>query len=261
MSKSLSGLKGNLVPTSRVDKNGRVVIRHMRAESIGTAVAGKLIPAPSPTRVPEIDALLNGAASLIEKTVEPDSSNSGILRDNLKKLSTHTLRRIAGATEPQHRSTIFSVYSETVRDEADESYINDLLELSDHFAANVIGNEPDGNLLIGARHSAGLASQGSDGRYPEERYRQLVGLIDVTAKIIEMAVKENTPINGTFDFSIGYLSPALADHNFREFILGATSAEHQMIVRIIGERKTANFDDIKALLESSDTVPLSNGAL
>jgi hypothetical protein len=235
----------------------------MRADEWASGGLKKNIPAPRSASATKAD-LVVAAAARIEITVGDVSSAYALGRkaliEGLSRFSAGTLARVAGATEAHYRQVIFCVYDELRKHVPDEGYVNDLLMLSSYFNENMMGVDPTGNNLIGARACDELEPLGADGSYPEERRSQLTALLSATSKAVDMVLLDDCDVS-ILDFTSGYTSAVIADKELRRLIIESTDTDRLRIVEIIEDRNTLNVEDIRSLLESGDTISLSSGAL
>lgn len=258
-----------LIPTSRVDKNGRVVIRHMKPET-GDSDGASIPPPASPSlggKATVDGALLNDAVSVLlsnlKSTGNSLKSDDLLLRRKVEHYSGATLKKIAEMdNNPDLASKLNAFYHVFTELEVagKEAYVRDVLETADFMAENSTYNDQSVFTLQRYRN---LTPLNSDGSYPMERYRQVTRLMQVTHTVLESS-SENLG-ESAFDYELISLNreqtPRLTDERLVDRILEASDSEYEKIIAIVRERSLINFDDITSLIVRDGPNGLSSGTL
>ena len=268
MGNFFSKLKGHLIPTARVDKHGRVVIRHMKPEESGVNGARSLIPAPRTKPSAEMLSLASEAASFLseELSIRKDDEKQFLARTKkaLAGFSPETVHRIMAAEKNGERKALIHVNYELAERNPREAYVNDLMRLSGHFYNRGEHIDFIANYIRGLQKYEGLAPMGADGSYPPERRSQGIALVAAVQRLREMSMWEKSYLSDLDyipDDRLLYAEPLLAEGKLRDLILNATVGERELITRIIEERSIVNADDILEMMRASESAALADGAL
>jgi hypothetical protein len=267
MSDFISRLENNLIPTHRVDKNGNVVIRHMKDGVAGGAARTTIFPAPKAKLPAEAVSLVSEAADVIIGCLPYRSGTSkrlpGVKRA-LRKFSPATLRRIISAQSLKEQQVLVYIRNELSEREPREAYVNDLLHLSGKMTENGMYLDFSTNYILGLQKYEGLTPVATDGSYPTERYSQSIALLRVTDKIWRMVSSDQadeSALDYVPDDFMRYSEPRIADKELVSFILTSSESDRERIVTLVEDRSVINADDIKILLEDGSTSSLSSGVL
>ena len=118
MGKLFSKLFGErLIPTARVDKNGRVVVRHMKPDEIVGAKKKTLIPSPAKSPSEPTGLLRLETAAVIMKLMDlhptRDQNKYDRMVRGMESLSFDTLQKIRQLTGDAGTEAAYSIYLET----------------------------------------------------------------------------------------------------------------------------------------------------
>jgi hypothetical protein len=267
MGNFFSRLKGNLIPTARVDKNGRVVIRHVKGEGTGTSARKVLFPAPNTQ--PSVDET-TGTSEAVEIFVGMLAIKGGVpeslprLKKSLGGFSPDTIRRIISVKSIQEQRVLPHVYDELTKMEPREVFVNDLLCISGYLMERGEQIDLAANFINGLQQYEGITPIREDGSYPPERFSQSTCLIRVTQKIADMIIFGQADAS-SLDFvpnkRLRHLDPRIADKELVGMILTASEGDRERIVDLIEERGIINTVDIKVMLDAGSTSSLSSGVL
>lgn len=247
----------NLVPTQRVDKNGRTVTRNMKAAA----------PAEKEPALPAVSLNKPVARSEAEDHALNVSIASQTLWEylpgyapgtNLPDRSTEALTGYSDAT--LHRVINFPWSKHSVKDfihkiskKWNETTANDYMEVT--AAMNSLGID---TLHAASWHRYDLHPANNEGDYPEERLSQLVAIVTVVEHMQY----------GAFDFDPYWSNPVTDDiestylpqDDLREFILHPGPYNRDDIVDVILSHDAFDAERIKAILDF-DVQPMKNGIL
>lgn len=261
MANIFSKLRG-LIPTARVDKNGRVVIRHMKPEDMGVSEPQATLPPPQPRPVASQKTVREAMDNVLEAAgIDSYDWHHAVTTMNvhMEKLLPSTLERMASLKNSDEGQVAHSIYKEFYEAELNETLINDLVQLSSHIGERDLEEAWIASSVLGFQSYDNLCPMGADGSYPEERYSQCAALFDVTQAmrdlVLEKAVDKSEFAYGSGDTRM------LSNKKLVDYILSAKDPDREKIAGIIRSRKMTDPDSIKALIEAGETTALSSGAL
>ena len=252
---------GRLVPTVRVDKNGRVVIRHMKPVSgneSGAAIPSLNAPPVNHNSEAHEELLLSATDVLLRKSYMANSGRDAErLEKAMKRFSDETLSRISKLHGPAGDLAVYFLHLE-LEGESDEVHVRDLLELSSFLDDRDITTD---NIVLSIKRYDFLHPLNESGSYPDERYRQITRLVESADAIRRSGSSERD--STVFDYAkiSKELAPVIriADEKLVDTILGASDAEYEQIITIMRERAVSDPDSIKELMSGPSA--LSSGAL
>jgi hypothetical protein len=256
---------GNLIPTARVDKNGRVVTRHMKPEDSGAGGTKQLIPSPVQQAPANTELLRSDVAALLMDRTNVTASDRrrehSLMVKAMEHFSAETLRGIKELDRATGDNTAYHVQLEVRGTNPSEDYVRDLLQLSEHTHERGITS---GQAVRSLARYENLCPLGEGGSYPEERYRQATSLLDASTAIMRLLVAnrvDDSVIN--FESLRGQhsVTPRIADDRLVQLIMDATESECEQIVSIINERHIVDPDIIAELMAANETSSLSSGLL
>lgn len=238
----------NLVPTPRLDKNGRTVIRHMKSQH--NSPAGNL-PLPQIIQEKDHDRLISEVATYItEDTNVRHYFNTA--KEAVAGYSPDTLHRIMGELSKSHMNLLVHGFSM----EWDENKVNDYISIAKAVEENEIySGDLEGQLqALGYYEELTPAQPGSP--YPLERALQCHAIVGATQAIHWHADEESYGVFITMDD--GEFIPYIQDPKLRGMILH--SDERNEIARIIKER---GITDVAVIMEflHSEAPAVSEGML
>lgn len=238
----------NLVPTPRTDKNGRTVIRHMKAQRSGS---GTTLPPPPIAPEKDRDRLISEVATYITEDTNV-SHYFNVAKEAIAVHSLDTLHRIMGELSKSHMNLLVHGFSM----EWDENKINDYISIAKVVEENEIySGDLEGQLQALAYYEE-LTPIQPGFPYPLERALQCYAIVGATHAIHWHADDES---NGVFTYmDDGEFIPYIQDQMLRGLILH--SDERNDIARIIKER---GITDPRVIMEflHSDAPAVAEGML
>lgn len=251
----------NLIPTARVDKNGRVVTRHMKPESSGHQAHS--IPSPAPPQVSGSSVLKSGAFSAISEVVlsgSPSAYERGVLEEGLNDLPDETLEKIIELDGSDDYTRLWVVFDD-MKKKAGRSSIIDLIHLSDMLEHRGVDEMVFSDYVRGFQQYKDLHPVGDNGVYPEERLAQCTLLTDAYMLMIGMI--EDGTLNGDGDMAYvndkGEWTPFLRDRELRNLLL-ASKYDPEKVLKLMKDRELIAPDSLIAILDQ-DINALRDGAL
>lgn len=252
----------NLIPTPRADKNGRVVVRHMKPESSGQR--DHSIPAPNVVAPDADNALMEGAYNAILNVVlegAASQSERTFIEDRLRELPSETLVVISELPDSENYTRLWGIHT-AMKDMAPSAFITDLVYLADMLEQRGIDEIFFSDYVRGFRYYEDLCPLGSSGSYPELRASQCRVLTDVCMTMVDMIDEElisNEDMTYPTDTDSDEWTPFVRDADLRHLLL-ASEYDTDKVVSLIQERKIIDPDDLKAILDQ-DINALAKGAL
>lgn len=251
----------NLTPTPRTDKNGRVVVRHMKLEP--SFQHEYSIPAPVAVAPSAGDALMEGAYNAILNVVLEGAASQNertFIEDYLRQLPSETLVAISELPDSEDYTRLWGIHT-AMKDSVPSDLITDLIYLGDMLEQRGIEEIFFIDYVRGFRYYEDLCPLGSDGAYPELRASQCRALTDVCMVMVDMIDEElisHKELAHPTDDD-GEWTPFIRDADLRHLLL-ASDYDTDKLVGLIQERKIVDPNDLKAILDQDINV-LAKGAL
>lgn len=254
----------DLVPTARVDKNGRVVVRHMKPEGTGTSELKIPIP-PIQQKPVSSPQLMRRAMENVFEAAGMSEYDWGqavaMMLEQIESLMPSTLERMASLKNGEDGGVAHSIYNEFYAPKVDETFINDLAQIGPHIGERDIDPNWLNSCVRGFQNYDGLCPMGADGSYPEERYSQCTTLFDVTHAIRGLILGK---ILDKSEIDYGDQSGderMIASKSLVDYIMSAKDTERERIAELISSRKIIDVEVLKGLIATGGTAALSSGAL
>lgn len=262
--------RGNLIPTARVDKHGRTVIRHMKPEDKAGQRFNGTVPAPVVTPNDVRSALLERAASAFF------GHNTGMNEEDhaastkwLSTLSASELKTVETWAGNKKASRLWIPVVGMQKD-AGRDFGRDWLNVSDYLEGKQIEQVVGEYYIAAFQKYEGLIPLEDGAAYPEERFKQFVAVTETVLSMIELS-RDGTIDDREYSLYSSDADPELEadvtyewlpyiwDEKLRNLIV---NPEHSDAARkIIGERGIVNADDITAIISGSEHALLGEGAL
>lgn len=242
----------NLIPTPRVDKHGRTVIRHMKPRSSGAP--GSKTPVMAPVLKMTADnhgKVLKASASAI---AEETDGNMGDIEEQLSIYSTEELAKIAEWSVTKSNARIWSLSDELEETE----YVRDFLQLADFIAEQNV-NEMNIASHVHALHRYDeLAPQGYDGSYPRERLEQCKAALEITLLMRDMIRNDELDPKSVDSGDTSHRQPYITDEKLRSLIFDPSS--RAAALNVVIQRRMVRGDEVEAIL-NEDAGALTDGVL
>lgn len=228
----------NLVPTQRVDKNGRTVIRHMKAQR---SISGSNLPLPP--IVPEYDRsqLVSEVAAFIT-TGNSLEHHLSTAKTGIADYSLDTLHRILGSLSKPQMNLLLHGFTM----EWDEEKINDYISIASAVENNRIYSGELDLQLQALNYYEELTPIQSGQPYPLERAIQCHAIVEAASAIHWHAEDDSDGVFATM--ADGEFLPYIEDSRLRDLILH--SDERNEVTRIIKERGITDAEVILEFLHS-----------
>lgn len=184
-----------------------------------------------------------------------------MMSEQIESLLPSTLERMTSLKHSDDGGVAFSIYNEFYAAKVNETFINDLAQLSSHIGERDLEPHWIESCVRGFQNYENLCPMGADGSYPEERYSQCTALFDVTHTFSKLILEKSMDKS---ELDYGDQSGderMITNKNLVAFILSAKDTDREMVAGIIGSRKMTDPDSIKALIDAGETTALSSGAL
>ena len=249
-----------LVPTPRVDKNGRTVIRHMKP---GSKIGSGIARAPKVAIAPEqdIDALIEEASTALGAAMgDYDiSATARLTRDRarigLQGFAPATLQRI---TEYQWTAGTASIVTSELEQEVfTEGMVNDIIMLEKELDRYIAGSYSNW-LIMGFPHYEKLETYDFNEEYPQRRAEQCTALIGASLHLA------NNDEIGVRTFGVtpeGMPLMIIKDEDLQDLILNPPAGHSsQDVADIIIDHSIGDAAHIRRILEF-ETTGLRNGVL
>lgn len=248
----------DLIPTSRTDKNGRTVTRHMKPHNTSTGATGTPIPRVKKVSQKEhqqvvLEAVMNLCEALIQRYDD----------DSVRRIRDSSIEVIGGystSTEQRIRDTSWGHYqamqlATSIRPDKkrqwDETKVNDFLVL--------LGNHEDDKINDWHLNSYHLYEElcppNNAGDYPEERRSQINALLTVTDKMYSSA--EHVLI---YDDETKQSLFFIVDPELRSLVLNPGKHNRDEVVAVIVGTDTFDASRIRMMLDA-DVPSLGSGLL
>lgn len=228
----------NLVPTPRLDKNGRTVIRHMKPQ---LSISGSKLPLPP--IMPEYDRsqLVSEVAEFIT-TGNFLEHHLSTAKAGIADYSLDTLHRILGnLSKPQMNLLLHGFTMEW-----DENKINDYISIATVVENNRIYSGELDWQLQSLNYYEELTPIQPGHPYPLARALQCHAIVETTSAIHWHAEDDSDGVFVTMDD--GEFLPYIQDSQLRDLILH--SDERNEVARIIKERGITDAEVIMEFLHS-----------
>lgn len=236
----------------------------------------QIFPSVNREAVEEKAHLVNEVTALFQDAAEDDSDYNEnphdeyefrCMKSNIKALSGGTLKRINGAHDLPFGYTM-EIYRELQQDDVREPYIHDIIQLSGCLNEMGLGERAGAQMVSGLQRCTGITPLGEDGAYPEERYNQSVAMVKVTRKVedlydqglIKRADPNKIPVK-TYVTDGKNTGPLLNVDDLTKLILESSETDRERIIKIVEDRRTVDVEGIRAILNGTDSVALSDGVL
>ena len=220
----------NLIPTARVDKHGRAVIRHMKPGVSSTTTALTQVPPVLPRAVEDLTPALKAAAEVCAKQTRWAAEDMELRLDGYSKAE---LEAVVNLSTAKSKSPLWCF----INNMRDIPRARDILHLG-HYLAECGADDPTIDILIDCLQKyEELTPQGNDGTYPRERLEQCRAVIGLTLQM-----------------SVSYIE----DEKLRRFIFDPTTRAET--VNIVTERRIRSGNEVEAIL-AENAGALTNGVL
>lgn len=230
----------HLIPTARVDKRGRVVIRHMKPEGAGTGGIKKLVKGPAVKQVADDhERLLKITAAAIADEIEGDL---GEIEEQLSVYSTEELETLAPWSTAKDNIRLWSFAIEL----DDAEFVRDYIHLSDFISERGMSDMAAPSYIRAIHRYEEIPPQGDDGSYPRERLEQCKAALDMTFIIREMISNDEIAPNSLAVDSVAGTHPYVKDEKLRQLIFDPEL--RSAAFNIMTQRRTIQADEIEAIL-------------
>lgn len=237
----------NLIPTLRIDKNGRAITRHMKPES--APVARKSIPSVA------LPASSSSAPAMTDSEIAAVLSNTGSAIDGY---TIHVMRDHDGGDGVASAARFLMTGSDTGKKMAAEDFLTAARYVQRKQSQDSYGEELLGNVV----------SAWAAGNVLEETSAQidysLVGNMRFKHYKVFHDIPSDDPVHwrGLAVLDLADPNGAGSQKDQREFVQWAGRQDDiKRIVSIAVERGTINVDTLRGLMEQDITTPLRDGAL
>lgn len=261
-------LGSHLIPTPRVDKNGRVVVRHMKSDD---AVSGakdqrQHLPVPVVKGTGSTALARLEAAAVLMKLTDLNHSQHNKEYQNMvagmESFSFETIQKIMQLEGESGRMIAYGVMLD-IRNpkQSDEIFVRDVIALTEHLN---MSNAATDAYIRALRYYDAICPLDDDESYPQERFDQAMALITATSAMENLAYEKRIDYSAlTYVECLGqkYDVPLIADRGVSDFIINASESERDQAVAIITERGIADFESMAALLDQGTPNAISGGAL
>lgn len=230
-----------LIPTPRVDKNGRTVIRHMNVQRSGS---GGNMPLPLIMAEQDRSQIISEVASFITTGTNLDHYFDTV-KEAIGEYSLDTLHRVTGNLSKSHMNLLVSGFTL----DWDEGKINDYISIAAAVENNSIWSEELGWQLKALAYYQDLTPLKPGHSYPLERALQCHAIVNTVSAIHWHKDEDDEDDNGVFThMDDGEFLPYIQDPQLRALILH--SDERNEVARIVKERGITDAEVIMDFLHS-----------
>lgn len=259
----------DLTPTPRVDKNGRVVVRHMKADSDSGTRPKKSLPVPAVVPQQDTTDLVENASAAIEvltatareaMRVEVDFSTTEetlIIKDKLPLLNEEEHETIIEWAGNENASRLWILHEHLLRDD-NILFAKDFLHLCDFLEEQEIEEVIFSDYVRGFQQYKNLHPIAEDGSYPETRLEQCKVLTRVLLTMVDMVDGGHLREEDVRADSEPW-TPFIRDERLQNLLL-KEDTDVPAVMKVITERRIIDADHIQAIL-TRDVKALGDGIL
>lgn len=248
----------DLIPTPRMDKNGHVVVRHMKNEMPAGGYIKKDIPVPViPSRDDVAELVSNAIAAMelevgLSTTVERQN-----VQDHLPSLSREELETIIEWSGNENASRLWILHEQLQHDDG-ITFAKDFLHLSDFLEDHGIEEIISADYVRGFQQYKNLCPIADDGSYPEVRTEQCKTITKVLSTMVDMVdsgeLREEYVCADTESWT-----PLIRDEQLQDLLLNKET-DTEAVLKVIIERRVLDPAHIQAILKQEGGA-LSNGVI
>lgn len=263
----------NLVPEPRQDKNGKIVVRHVKVD-VGGHTINMPIPAPRPvasnhSHIDPVEALRGDLSyAIMEATLDFDSAmddpegENDLAREGIyKHLQTYPEELVTALESTRvNDESFFHELARRVEQRETARFINNVISYDDL----VYGDGDQKNSMIRALDYYPELNQGdgiiADGSEEDSKARAILAITSVMYKHADNSTEGAEKAIRWEPHDYDFLpSPVIKDKALSDYIL-ANPERATDIAKAINERKAFMLERIKVVMEHPEA-PLADGAL